>query len=126
MRPDSLLDLSRNKKGQVKLTRTWRICFFKLAPKDIRLREYEGVSTGPGEHSPFLDWMVCFTLLCFFLVPGILWFFLVMTRSSYFVALTKNHGYPECILYQGLNQEMVNDIAVTLEEVAGLPKDLYS
>src|SRR5262249_11956081 len=40
------VDLTRNKRGQVRLTKTWRICFIAKAPENVPLREYEGIQTG--------------------------------------------------------------------------------
>src|SRR5262249_30050103 len=37
------VDLARNRRGKVTLTRTWRACFIPQATQSIRVSEYEGV-----------------------------------------------------------------------------------
>jgi hypothetical protein len=119
------LDLCRNKRGRVVLTKTWRVFFFPQAPVPIALREYEGVATGPAQSSDTINWVVLVCLLLAGGLPGLLWWLFAFHQESYYVALTQNHGYPELILYQGWSQERAREISQTLHDVAGLPFPLH-
>jgi hypothetical protein len=114
------LDLARNKRGAIRLSKTWRLCFFPFRTDTIDWREYQGVVVGLGYTTGFLDWLVMVNLLVLGVVPGIIWFTL-MNRDSYLAALTREHGFPALTLYQGWSQEHAEDIARTLHEVAGYP-----
>jgi hypothetical protein len=114
------LDLSRNKRGAVRLSKTWRFCFFPFRTDAIDWREYQGVVVGLGYTTGFLDWLVMVNLLVLGIVPGIIWFTL-MNRDSYFASLTREHGFPALTLYQGWSQAHAEDIARTLHEVVGYP-----
>jgi hypothetical protein len=113
------LDLTRDKRGRVKLSRTWRFFFFARPPEAIDLRNYEGVTTGPAGKN-MMDWVVCLVLLPSVFLAA-LWWIYVVNAPGFHVSLTQNHGYPEAPLYRGSNQERAREIAGTLHEVAGLP-----
>jgi hypothetical protein len=115
------IDLARNLQGKVRLTKTWRVCFLSRRPKVISLREYEGLATGMDRDVGFYDWCVMMSLLCLFLVPGVLWWYYIIQKDIYYVALTKDHGFPDLRVYQGRSEEMMRDIAATLSKVAELP-----
>jgi hypothetical protein len=114
------LDLSRDRKGRIRLTKTWRYFFFARSPQVIPLREYEGVVTGTADKNG-MDWIVCFFLLPLVLLPGILWWYYVIYEDTFQVALTKNHGFPELVLYRGSNRQRPREIATSLHEAAGVP-----
>jgi hypothetical protein len=113
--------LTRNKKGRVHLTKTWTVCFLPRPPVDVDVHEYGGVVYGPYDETSFLEWMVLICLLLSGIVPGLLWLYFVIIRTHFQVALSKEHGYPEMVLYRGSDQEMVVDVARTIRDVAHLP-----
>ena len=115
------LDMTRNKRGRVVLTKTWRICFIPRPAETIALREYEGVTAGMADDTNIMDWLIALVLLPFGIVPGIIWWYCAIQSDTYYVALCKNHGYPELTLYRGWNQGRAKEIAATLHDVAGLP-----
>jgi hypothetical protein len=111
-------DLSRNERGKVQLRQTWRVCFFPQSPQTIRRSEYEGVMSGKAPAADFWDWVV---LICLFLagiVLGVLWWYFMIRRDSFFVALTRDHGYPERTLYWGWDEEHAREMAGTIRTVA--------
>jgi hypothetical protein len=118
------LELARNERGQVRLTKTWRICFLRRPATVIRLREYESVSTGVEAESGCWEWLIfAFLFLGCGVIPGILWWYYAIHKVTHFVALTKHHGFPELMLYRGWSGEHMRDIAETLRDVAELPYD---
>jgi hypothetical protein len=115
------IDLSRNRDGKVRLTKTWRVCFIARSPTVIALREYEGLATGMEHDVGFLEWCILISLVGFFVVPGILWWYYVIQKDIFYVALTKDHGFPALRVYHGHNEEMMREIAAALSEAAELP-----
>jgi len=113
--------LTRNKKGRVRLTKTWTLCFLPRPPEEVDVHEYGGVVYGPYDETSFLEWMVLICLLLCLILPGLLWLYFVFIRIHFQVALSKEHGYPELVLYRGSDQTMVVDMAHTIRDVAHLP-----
>jgi hypothetical protein len=114
------IDLKRNQRGRVALTQTWRICFLARPPTRMRLSEYDDVVNGLDRDADFWDWLLLFVLLGFFLVPGIIWWYVAIHSDRFFVALSKHQGAPEDFLYRGSNQELMKDMARSIKEV-GFP-----
>jgi hypothetical protein len=114
------IHLTRNKKGRVRLTKSWTVCFVPRPPQEVDVNDYGGVVYGPVEETSMMEWMVLVTLVLAGIIPGILWFYFVFVRISFQVALTKEHGYTDLVLYRGSNQQMVIDIAETVRDVAHL------
>ncbi len=114
------VNLTRNKKGRVRLLMTWRVAFIPLAPTDVRWHEYEGVITSVSHQSGFWDWLIVLFLLPLAIVPAILWWFYVVRPEQYDVSLTRDHGNPALILYRGRSEEMAKEMMTTLRNVTGL------
>jgi hypothetical protein len=113
--------LTRNKKGRVRLTKTWTCCFISLPPQDVDVHEYGGVSYGPFEEARLMEWLILLVLIISGIIPGLIWLYFVFIRTTFQVAITKEHGHDELVLYRGSNQQMVLDIAETVREVAFRP-----
>jgi hypothetical protein len=120
------IDVTRNQRGQIRLTKTWRICFIPLAPQTFRMSQYEGLVSGQSDEVTFWDKLVFFFLLPAGLIPALIWAYYAFFHVSFFVALAKDHGFPEVILYRGWNEARMREIADTLHEVTGLPYDRKS
>ena len=114
------LILTRNKKGQVRLTKIWRICFIPWQPTDIRLREYEGISVRQFHKSDVADFGLLIFLLLMGVIPGILWWIFVMSPVQFDVALTRDHGTPALLLYRGRSETTAKEIAVSIRNVTDL------
>ena len=57
-------------------------------------------------------------LLIMGVVLGILWWYFVIRPDSFFVALTRDHGYPERTLYWGWDERPALDMENTIRAVA--------
>ena len=106
---------------RVRLTRAWTLCFLPRPPEEVDVHEYGGVVYGPYDETSFLEWMCLICLLLCGILPGLLWLYFVFVRTHFQVALSKEHGYPELVLYRGSDQGMVVDMAHTIRDVAHLP-----
>jgi hypothetical protein len=115
------LDVSRNERGQVRLRRRWWICFWPRPIRTIAWKEYEGVVTGRTREAGCLAWLVILGLLPLGILPGILWWWFFVYRDTHFLALATSHGGPELLLYRGLSEERVLDMATVLQDTTQLP-----
>jgi hypothetical protein len=115
------VDLTRDQRGWVTLTKTWRACFLERSPIPFDVREFEGVRTGFDRDVHFLDWFIACMLLPVGIVPGIIWWYLFIQLDQHTVTLVKEHGYGSDVLYRGVSEKMAKDMARALEEVGGLP-----
>jgi DNA-directed RNA polymerase subunit M/transcription elongation factor TFIIS len=114
------LDLVRNDRGKVTLTKTRRICFFTAYELPIDVRGHEGVVTGRRSDVTGWEWLVFFFLLLSGIIPGLVWWYYVIHKITFHAALARDHGYPSAIVYQGWDEEQMRDIAVALSGAAGL------
>ena len=143
------VNLSRNKKGRILLTKTWRACFRQRETEIIDLTKYVGVATGKqfdggltnwlffllfmttgvtpaftwffGSESGVFVWVFFFVSLAMGLLPCIIWAYLTLYKESHFVALTQDHGYKAYNLYHGLGGDQAEEIAEAVQEIAGMP-----
>jgi hypothetical protein len=117
------IHLTRDARGRVRLTKTWRVCFFARQPKTIDVRGYEGILSGRHRAvSPWDSWLLYF-LIIFGIIPGLIWWYLVFYKLTYHVSLSREHGFPEYILYSGWNEAQMKEIAFTLRDASGLHYD---
>ena len=113
------IDVTRMRRGYATLTKTWRVFFVPLPPADIPLGQYAGVAVGKQMDVDGWDWAVLCMMLCCFLVPGILWWYLTFHQESFYVTLTKEHGALALQLYKGFSQEQAQEMAHIIQDVAG-------
>jgi hypothetical protein len=117
------VDLARDRRGNARLTQTWRVFFVTRPTQTIDLREYDGVVTGLSLDAGCYEWFILFTLLPWFILPGVLWWYHVIHKKKYHVALARSHGYAEITLYRGNSQEKAEEIAEVLRDAAHLRYD---
>jgi hypothetical protein len=115
------IDLERNARGKVRLVKTWYFCFVPRPSLTVDLVQYEGIQTGQVHELDFSDYFVLMALLGFGLLPGIIWYLVIMQRDTWYVALTQDHGHPELWLYRGWSESRTREIAATLR-TAVLPE----
>ncbi|HLN26382.1 MAG TPA: zinc ribbon domain-containing protein [Gemmataceae bacterium] len=115
------IDLKRNTRGQVQLSKSWRVCFFERAPLKVVPWEYEGIKIMRSHNVQVLDIIMLVMLGVMGVIPGILWWKWSMSRATYYVAMTRDHGFPELALYHGGSEDQMQDIAHTLCDATGLP-----
>jgi hypothetical protein len=110
--------LTRNRRGRVGITKSWRVCFCPLEPVKLQLGEFDGVVSGADREADLWDWVIFLVLLPFGLVLGFIWWYVAIHSVRYFVALSKHQGAPEDYLYRGLSQEFMEEMTSTIREIA--------
>lgn len=117
------IHLTRDTRGRVQLAKTWRVAFFAQPPRMIDVRSYEAIASGRHRPvSPWDAWLLLF-LIIFGIIPGLIWWYLIFYRITYHVALTRDHGFPEYLVYSGSSQSQMKEIASTLRDASGLRYD---
>jgi hypothetical protein len=117
------IDLERDTRGRVKLVKTRRLFFFIAAITPTEVVGFEGVSTSRSNEVTGWEWLVFTFLLICGVLPGLVWWFFVIHKVTFHVALTRDHGYAAVIVYQGWSQEQMWEIARTLSDASGLKCD---
>lgn len=117
------IQLTRNPRGRVQLTKTWRMAFFARPPQTLDVRGYEGIVG--GRHREIGSWenMICFLLLGLGVIPGILWWYFVIHKVTFHVSLSQDHGFPAYLVYSGWSEMQMKEIAYTLRDATGLRYD---
>jgi hypothetical protein len=114
------IGLERTRKGQVRLTCTWRYCFIERPPRRIKWSACEAIRLGRSWRPTLIDWWMGVVLLFHFVVPGIIWYWCAIRPDRTYVALLKDHGCTDETLYTGLNEAHARDMAETIHDVTGL------
>jgi hypothetical protein len=114
------INLTRTTAGHVRLTKTWRCCLVPLSTAEVRWRGCSGISVAPSGPADLWDWVALVLLVLWGLIPGLIWWYCVMRSDQLDVALTKEHGATEVLLYRGRDDAMAREIADTLRSVTGL------
>jgi hypothetical protein len=117
------IHLTRDARGRVKLTKTWRFCFYAREPQALDVRGHGGVSSGRSREVSTWEYIVCFFLFISGIIPGIIWYYYAIHKVTFHVSLTRDHGYPAVTVYQGWDDMQMKEIAYTLRDALGLPYD---
>ncbi len=115
------IHLTRNRKGRVRLRKSWTLCFFARPPVEVDVHEYAGVAYGPRHEVGMLEWFLFIMLLACGVIPGLVWWYMVFHRDNYFLALAREYNFPDVMLYQGGNLGLVQDMAQAIASAAHMP-----
>jgi hypothetical protein len=117
------VDMTRDRRGRVTLTRRWRVAFVPVAPRVTEVRGFGTVATGQWQDAGFWEWALFVWLLPTGVIPALVWWYYVIHQCAYHVALTRDHGHPEVYVYRGRRKEQMDDIALALCNATGLRHD---
>jgi hypothetical protein len=112
--------LTRSTAGQVRLYKTWRVCFVPLQTAELRWRGCVGIAMDRSGHTDFLDWLALFLLAPWGVIPALVWWYYFVRPDQLDVTLTKEHRTVALLLYRGRDEAMAKDIAATLRSVTSL------
>jgi hypothetical protein len=113
------IDLTRNRRGDATMTRTWRIAFIPMPKAEILLWQYSGVRCGATRDIDVMDWFLFGSLLAAGVIPGLIWWYLAFHKDMLYVTLLKEHGTPALELYRGWNEAQAREMAQIIQDVAG-------
>jgi predicted RNA-binding Zn-ribbon protein involved in translation (DUF1610 family) len=81
------LDLSRNRKGRVRLTRTLYACFLPRPPKTVNIHEYGGVILGQFNEAGFMEWFILIALFLYGIWPLVFQVFEMLSGGGGVISL---------------------------------------
>ena len=114
------VEIVRDARGRAEVTSTWRFGFYPLAPKTTEVVGFEGVTTGQSNEAGAVEWMICLSLLCAGVVPAIVWWYNVIHKPDFHVALAVDHGHAEVYVYRGKSEEQMREIGRVLVDAGGV------
>jgi hypothetical protein len=114
------IDLTRDSRGRVTLTKRWRFCFVPLAPQETEVQGFEGVINGQWNDTGLFEWLVFLSLLCLGVIPAFIWWYNAIYKNYYHVALARDHGHAEVYVYRGRTEQQMHEIAAAVCEATGL------
>jgi hypothetical protein len=115
--------LIRNDSGRSTLTRQWRVCFLAIRAKDYSVRGYGSIVTAQLAETSLWEWFIFSSLLFSGVLPGLLFWYFVIHKPYFYVALTQDHGHPELFVYRGRSEQQMRDVRDTLIKATGLQLD---
>src|SRR5262249_4556396 len=112
------------KKGKVRITKTWWVCFVRQPTVEVPVRDCEEIVQTRDSDAGFFEWFILLTLLPFGIIPGIIWWYQAIHCDNFTAALARDKGYPVAILYRGRNEALMKEIAETVQKATGMPSRL--
>ena len=110
------LDLKRSKSGKVELKKTWRIAFVRFPAHEMDLRAYFGVTSGAAEYANWWNWLIFCFLLLSGIFPALVYWYVAIHKTEYFVGLCGEHESLEEKVYRGWDKERMAEIQQTLRD----------
>ena len=110
----------RDARGRVEISKVWRFGFVKLQPTVEAVRGFEGVVTSQNQDTGPLEWFVFLVLICSGGVPALIWWYCVIHKPTFHVALAQDHGRAEFFVYRGKSERQMEEIRDLLTNAAGL------
>jgi hypothetical protein len=114
------LEMERDIRGRVVLKKTWRVCFFVASIRMTEVRGFSGVLASCCNEVSAWEWIVFGCLFLWGILPGVVWWFCVIYKTTYQAALTRDHGHVDVVLFQGWSRSQMEDIARSVGDAAGL------
>ncbi len=110
------LHLKRSKLGKIALSRAWRVCFWPLPPREIDLRAYVSVTCGAAEYATWWEWLIFCCLLSAGILPALIYWYLAIHKTEYFVGLCGEHESLEEKVFRGWDKERMGEIQQMLRD----------
>jgi predicted RNA-binding Zn-ribbon protein involved in translation (DUF1610 family) len=115
------LELVRNSKGKIRLTRRYFIGFILTAKSSLTTDGHDGIKLVQSSNSGAIEYIIGAILLIPFIFPAMIWYAAVIHGSIFEVALTRDMGRMVNILFRCGNEAIAKEIAMTLNRITNLP-----
>ncbi len=115
------LSLSRTTKGKVTMKTQWRIAFVPRPAQIVKWKEYESVSIVQSNETSMMDWAMALILICYLIVPGVLYWYFVIRPDKFAVTMCRDHGFPEIAVFRTLSGERAKEVQQIVCDVTTLP-----
>lgn len=110
----------RTEKGVATMTKTWRFCFVPTRPTEIDWRKSHAIGVIHTHSLGFLEWLTFFYLLLLFVVPGIVFYFLVINPMRYQIVLCDIYGSVDDVIFRTTSEDQPEEICRVASTATGL------
>jgi hypothetical protein len=114
------VSLGRNKRGEIRLSKTWRIAFFPIDKRAINVRSDDQLLLDFQRGFGPLGLAFTLVLICFGIFPGLIWLFLAFQKETYVIELRDAGRKNSVVIFQGWSQVKMTWVAERMKEVANL------
>lgn len=114
------LAVQRTAKGEATLTKTWRFFFIPTMPAPIDWKKSHAVGVINTHTIGLLEWMTFFYLLLLFVVPGLVFYWLVIHPMRYQVVLCDVYGSVDEVIYRTTSDEQTEEVCQVVSRATGL------
>lgn len=115
------LELARNSKGKIRLTRQYFIGFVPASKSSLTTEGHDGIKLVQSSNSGAIEYIIGLILLIPFIFPAMVWYAAVIHGSIFEVALTRDMGRMVNTLFRSGNEIIAKEIAMTLNRITNLP-----
>src|SRR5262249_45972669 len=115
------LNLTRNQKGKVVLTTTWRYAFIPGPTESVKWKEHDEITVVREGEFDLMSWVFVLILLSYGCLPGIAFWYFVVRPDKFTVSLCKDHGSPTTAIFRTTNEERSKEVMRVVSEVTTLP-----
>ncbi len=114
------LGVRRTAKGQTTLTKYWRLAFVPMPPQEIDWKDSHGVGTISTHSMGFLEWATFIYLLLLGVVPGIVFYFVVLNPVRYDIAICDTYGSLDEVIFRTTSQDQADEVGEVISNATGL------
>jgi hypothetical protein len=114
------LHVRRTAGGKATVSRVRRIGFVPFPTEKLPWKRSHAVGTTASHDTGVFSWMVCAYLLLLGIVPGVIFYFMVIRPDRYEVTFCDVYGGTDTVAFRGQSRDVAMEIAEGLAEVTGL------
>lgn len=115
------LELVRNSKGRITLTRKYWIAFAPMKSETVAVDGHDGLKLIQTAQAGTIEYIIGIILLIPFVFPAICWYLAVIQGTTFEVALTKDMGRSVRTLFKSREEAKAREIAELLNQISKLP-----
>lgn len=114
------LSLNRTATGKVTMTRHRRIAFYKLPDQKVKWKQTSGAGVLATHNPGMVSWFVCGYLLLCGIVPGVVFYFLVIRPERYSPVLCDEYRCVREVLLRTKDRAVAADAAKMISDATAL------
>lgn len=114
------LTVRRTAQGKTTLTRTRRVAFYPVPAAKIPWKKSQAVAVTAAAGGGVVAWLVCLYLFTLCVVPGVIFFVMVIRPERHAVRLCDVHGSTDVVAFTATAPDAADEIARTIHDATGL------
>lgn len=114
------LQVRRTGQGKTTIHRIRRIGFYPVPPIKIPWKKSQAVAITATHGAGIVAWMVCLYLATLCLVPGVIFYLMVIRPERFAVRLCDVYGSTDAVAFVATSRDDAEEIARTINDATGL------